>query len=251
MFYPLKAMALTSYLLFGIIRIEIYALAKRYEVLMSLVECPECGKSISRIAEACPKCGFPAALFFGFQHEAGSSNEEESYRTIASNPETPLSLLNILSRSEDWEERRAVALNPAAPFAILASLSHDADEDVRAAVAANGNVPIPILEQLADDNCRKVVEAVADNQGTPEYIASAALDALLCAESRDENSDCDDYDWYDDPADSRDLPTGYYESRSGDFYVDDWGNRCDVMDTTEYGGMRMYYDEDNSAWIEC
>ena len=77
-----------------------------------------------------------------------------------------------------------------------------------------------------------------------DKIASAAQD-------NDDSHDYDDDDWYDDPADHDNLPEGYYSSRSGDFYVNESGVRCDVMDNSDIGGMRMYYDENNSCWLEC
>ncbi len=218
---------------------------------MSMVECPECGKNISRIAINCPKCGFPAALYFGSNDTAEGSDEDEPYIRVAHNPATPESLLIILSRSDNWKERLAAAQNPKSSFAILEMLSTDDDEDVRAAVAGNGNVPISLLEKLADDDCSKVVEAVLSNPAIPEYIAAVAEESLCSVDSYDDY-DYDDDDW-DDPADydPKELGEGYYHSRSGDFYVDAYGERCDVTDTTEYGGARMYYDENNSAWIEC
>lgn len=214
---------------------------------MSLSSCPECGKDISSIAENCPKCGFPVALF-----RSSASSEDNPYKSVASNPYASALLLSLLSRNEDWEIRAAVASNPSAPYDLLWTLSEDDDEDVRASVAENGNVPIPILESLADDAALEVANAIAKNPGTPEYIQTVVEDKIASAMQDDDDSyDYDDDDWYDDPADHDNLPEGYYSSRSGDFYVNESGVRCDVMDTSDIGGMRMYYDENNSCWLEC
>lgn len=215
---------------------------------MSMSECPECGKSVSSIAIVCSKCGFPTALYFGSPGLHSESAKEHPHRAVALNPETPSALLLVLSQSEDWETRAAVAKNPAAPFELLLQLSEDHDEDVRAAVAANGNVSVSILEELADDAVPKVLCAVIDNQGAPEYIVSAASDRIASLADEPEDDEYDDY-WDDDPGDydPNDLSEGYYRSRRGDFYVDSYGYKCDVM---KYDDFRAYYDENNSAWIE-
>jgi len=215
---------------------------------MTMSECPECGKSVSSIAIACSKCGFPTALYFSSPGLLPDVAKEHPYQAVALNPETPSVLLVLLSQSEDWETRAAVAKNPAAPLELLLRLSEDRDEDVRAAVAANGNAPVSILEELADDAVPKVLYAVIDNQGAPEYIVNAANDRIASLADEPDSEEDDDY-WDDDPGyyDPNDLPEGYYESSRGAFYVDDCGHECDVMDCD---GFRAYYDEENSAWIE-
>lgn len=213
---------------------------------MGLASCPECGKNISSIAECCPKCGFPVALF-----HSSSSRESNPYQQVASNPQAPPLLLSLLSQNENREIRAAVASNPSTPPGLLWILSVDDDEDVRAAVAENGNAPIPILESLADDAAIEVANAIAKNPGAPEYILAVVEDRIASSKQDDDNSYDYCNDWYDDPTDHDDLSEGYYRSRSGDFYVNEDGSRCDVMDTSDIGGMRMYYDEDNSCWLEC
>ena len=219
---------------------------------MNLVDCPECGKSISQIAVSCPNCGFPASLFFGFKGSMDDSSEADSYLCVALNPETPQNLLRVLSQSDEWTIRRGVAQNPSAPASILAALSRDGDEDVRASVAGNGNAPISVLEHLAGDADAKLLEAVIGNPGAPEYVRAAAEEsyATSTADDGEECYECEDDDWwYDDPADHdpRELSEGYYHSRSGDFYVNAFGEKCDVQ---EYDGYRIYFDEDN-GWLEC
>ena len=59
-------------------------------------------------------------------------------------------------------------------------------------------------------------------------------------------------DFWDNPAnmDLGDLPMRLYNEGHRDcFYIDDWGQKLDVRDMTDQGGMRMYFDEDN-GWIE-
>lgn len=216
---------------------------------MGFVSCPECDEDISDIAEHCPKCGFPFALY-----QSADSREPDPYRRVASNPYTPSPLLVALSQNEDWRIRASVARNPSAPCSLLWTLSDDNDESVRAAVAENGAVPLPILERLASDTAMEVVNAVAGNLGTPAYILSMVEDRIVLLEEDEESNDgcdCGNDPWYDDPADQENLLEGYYSSRRGDFYVNESGERCDVMDTSDIGGMRMYYDEENSCWLEC
>lgn len=221
---------------------------------MGVVSCPECGKEISSIAEHCPQCGFPFALF-----RSSPLHEGNSYVRVASNYQTPALLLFLLSQNEDWEIRAAVAKNPSAPPFLLQILSEDNDEDVRAAVAENGGVPVAILENLAGDESAKVLTSVAGNLGAPERILACIENRIVLGDCSDDlagHDDCDGcgsygYDCYDDPADCDDLVGGYYRSASGDFYVNESGERCSVMDTSDEGGMLMYYDEGNGCWLEC
>jgi hypothetical protein len=49
-------------------------------------------------------------------------------RIVAKNPSAPVSLLRVLSRSEDEATRKSVILNPVAPFDVLSDLENQSPE---------------------------------------------------------------------------------------------------------------------------
>lgn len=51
-----------------------------------------------------------------------AEESDELARIVAANPSTSVSLLRVLSRSEDEETRKNVALNPFAPYDVLSRL---------------------------------------------------------------------------------------------------------------------------------
>ncbi len=51
---------------------------------MALILCPECGKSISDKAEACPYCGLPSAYFVPKETEKTEKNGEYDYKSVNS-----------------------------------------------------------------------------------------------------------------------------------------------------------------------
>lgn len=98
------------------------------------------------------------------------SNGEYRYvrHDVASNPNTPVAILEKLSEDKWWGVRCAVASNPNMPVDILERLSNDKDWSVRSAVAKNQNTPVDILITLSEDKNEYVRRAVATNPNTPD-----------------------------------------------------------------------------------
>lgn len=44
---------------------------------MALIKCPECGKTVSDSAKACPECGFGVAEYFEKQKKKQKEEEEK------------------------------------------------------------------------------------------------------------------------------------------------------------------------------
>ena len=60
--------------------------------------------------------------------KALAEESDELARIVAANPSTSVSLLRVLSRSEDEETRKNVALNPFAPYDVLSRLESQFSE---------------------------------------------------------------------------------------------------------------------------
>ena len=105
--------------------------------------------------------------------------------TIALNPNTPGSVLEILVRdyndyNNSWNDyynyhhrysiKAGVAANPNTPVSVLEILARDGHVNVRVAVAANPNTPVSVLEILARDGDVNVRVAVAANPNTPVSV---------------------------------------------------------------------------------
>ena len=89
---------------------------------------------------------------------------------VAGNPNTPLASLAALAADADWLVRHRVARNPSPPTANLEALAADADEDVRYVVGGNPSTPPTTLVALAADADRNVRWAVAGNPNTPPAL---------------------------------------------------------------------------------
>lgn len=85
----------------------------------------------------------------------------------ASDPETDVKTLELLSKDENSRVRARVAHNPNTPKKILEVLSQDKKRIVRAAVARNKNTSIKLLKILSDDKSFLVKREVANNPNTP------------------------------------------------------------------------------------
>lgn len=94
---------------------------------------------------------------------------------IATNPTSPLHLLERLAFDHDKRIRRRLALHPAAPAHVLQALAKDASIEVRQAVASHCNTPAETLEQLADDTEWQVRNEIAWNPAS----SLCALERLL------------------------------------------------------------------------
>lgn len=95
---------------------------------------------------------------------------------IASNPSTPIYILQSLSEitdteyEEDIEVRSSVAYNPSTPTDILDKLSYDKAEHVRASLGYNKSTPLEILNRLATDKSDEVRTATASNQNISQKL---------------------------------------------------------------------------------
>jgi|GEM_PF-2098587 len=76
---------------------------------------------------------------------------QRSLELIASNPNTPLSMLRQLASHAMDDVRIAVAENPSTPRDLLLMLARDSQADVRYAIAENANLSSEILQLLCDD----------------------------------------------------------------------------------------------------
>ena len=142
------------------------------------------------------------------QEQQLSELKEEELKEIASNPDTPISTLEKLSKNDNEFVRADVALNENTPVHMLEKLSKDYSMTVRASVAANENTPIPVLEKLSRDVRRFVRKQVALNKNTPidlvlhlrndpeTRVSQAAVDALF--ERDEELFDALDFEEYKD-----------------------------------------------------
>jgi len=90
---------------------------------------------------------------------------------LTKNPNTPISVLELLAKDKDEYVRGEVAANPNTPISVLELLAKDKDEYVQCGVAGNPNTPIPVLEQLANDMQKyvqwNIVSNIAANPNTP------------------------------------------------------------------------------------
>jgi len=78
--------------------------------------------------------------------------------------------LQLLARDEDVTVRRGVASNPNTPVSVLERLAEDEEEWVRQWVARNPSTPASTLERLAEDENKWVRHGVASNPNTPVSI---------------------------------------------------------------------------------
>ncbi|MGK7943112.1 MAG: HEAT repeat domain-containing protein [Microcystaceae cyanobacterium] len=91
---------------------------------------------------------------------------------IAKNPNTPISALEILAQDSNEYVRRTLlqySFRKIMPFNVLAILAKDSETEIRRLVAARPQTPVTVslLEMLAKDSDAKVRREVADNSHTP------------------------------------------------------------------------------------
>ncbi len=77
--------------------------------------------------------------------------------------------------NKNWSNRGHAASNPNTPIFLLEELAKDKEEMIRQGVASNPQTPIHILEQLAQDDSRHVRNAIACNIRTPINIVFKQL----------------------------------------------------------------------------
>ncbi|MFM9991827.1 MAG: hypothetical protein ACKVOY_10390 [Burkholderiaceae bacterium] len=89
---------------------------------------------------------------------------------VATNHNTSLHLLEVLSIDTTEWVRAAAAANKSTPLHALEELSRDSDYSVRANVARNPTTPASILEKLGKDSNGDVKIAVVNNPNTPDFV---------------------------------------------------------------------------------
>ncbi|MDG2990591.1 serine/threonine protein kinase [Candidatus Synechococcus calcipolaris G9] len=120
-----------------------------------------------------------AALSFSENKSKASTNQVvlrleeraslEEREKLASDPNTPIFVLEQLANDTHRIVRRKVAENPNTSSSILEYLAQDQESfSVRRAVAKNLNTPIAVLINLAKDKQLDVVKAAYDNPQFPE-----------------------------------------------------------------------------------
>jgi hypothetical protein len=104
---------------------------------------------------------------------------------LAENPNTPVDVLEILAKDEEyWSVRRYVAWNPNTPVELLAELAKDENEYVRWNVADNPNATDQVLVSVFEyERSRKeqeedVLEALIANANCPGYL-KAVIQTML------------------------------------------------------------------------
>lgn len=131
-------------------------------------------------------------------------DDPEVRLSVAQDPLTPASALDILSDDEDVRVRREVSVHPNASARALAKLALDPDVEVsvhivsrddypaealtalashpqespRHLVALHPNTPTATLEALASDESAWVREAVAENERTPPEVVANLVDDI-------------------------------------------------------------------------
>jgi hypothetical protein len=90
--------------------------------------------------------------------------------TIASNPNTPPSVLTYLARDVDPQVAQRVAENPRTPEFCLHFLGWHPDAEVRLAVAENASTWSETLEGLTIDANPDVRFRIAENPNTPDTV---------------------------------------------------------------------------------
>ena len=109
-----------------------------------------------------------------------AKDEDSSVRSsVAQNPNTPISVLELLAKDEDEYVRSSVAKNPKTPIAVLEHLAKDEEESVRSEVAQSPITPIDSLMEL-------LLEPYLEDSKAKEKIISAFGDVNTVAELRAE-----------------------------------------------------------------
>lgn len=70
---------------------------------------------------------------------------------VAENPNTPVDVLELLSKDMNSDVRVAVGTNPSTPQHISNALAFDLDPNVRLGLAEDLNTPIELLDTLMED----------------------------------------------------------------------------------------------------
>lgn len=97
---------------------------------------------------------------------------------MATNPTTPIHLLEIMAADEDVYLRRGLARNPGLPHHLLQKLARDPDRFVRRELATNPNLSTALLRRLADDPDPEIQKLIVCHpnhpQISPEHLENLA-----------------------------------------------------------------------------
>ncbi|MDJ1174262.1 hypothetical protein [Roseofilum capinflatum] len=109
--------------------------------------------------------------------------------SIAENPDTAITILELMATDGSDFIREQVAKNPNTPPSTLEKLAQDSKDSIKVAVAKNLKTPVAILEKLAQDSEDSIKVAVAENPNTPpstlkklERECAVVLALLQCPE---------------------------------------------------------------------
>ena len=100
------------------------------------------------------------------------SNKELRY-VLASNPNTPISMLRKLSEYPDTHAR--LSQNPSIPEDVMHSMLISANPSARVNLASNPSTPVDMLDKLADNSDHWVRHDVASNPNTPTDVLRKLL----------------------------------------------------------------------------
>lgn len=103
--------------------------------------------------------------------QLGQNRTQKFRKVLARAGNAPVNLLERLSDNNLGTEIRAyVASNPQTPLSILEKLAKDNNEQVRVGIAQNPNTPASILERLAKETSFDIRQAIAQNPNTPANL---------------------------------------------------------------------------------
>jgi hypothetical protein len=119
--------------------------------------------------------------------QLGQNRTQKFRKVLARSGNAPANLLERLSDNNLCTEIRAyLASNPQTPLSIIEKLAKDNNEQVRVGIAQNPNTPASILERLAKETSFDIRQAIAQNPNTPAKLV-AYLQYLQVARNAAEN----------------------------------------------------------------
>jgi hypothetical protein len=119
-----------------------------------------------------------------FTEEQTNDNYWRVRYWVAANPNTPVGVLEALSKDDYEDVRWEVAQNPNTPMGVSEVLAEDEDEDVRRGVSRNPNSAAQILvrgfeyERRQKKPSRGILKAIVKNSNCPDYL-KAVIQTVL------------------------------------------------------------------------
>lgn len=117
-----------------------------------------------------------------------TSSDMATRWSVAKNPCTPISVLEVLAQDEINLVRALVATNPITPKKILVNFFSD-EKIVRDGLSGNPSTPSKYLHVLADDKDKMVRLRVASNPTTPKHTLEKLIhdkDENVCIKAKEE-----------------------------------------------------------------